>query len=77
MKSPRILAQKGHFTIHGTIEKPLEELFPECVKSFPISSALRSEAELFLKYSNVDEYIVYPDLDGLARHLKKENNLNW
>ena len=72
MRTQRILAQKGYFTIHGKNDKPIEILCPQCVRKFEVQSEMIDDANLFLKYAGVNEYSVYPDLDGLARHLRNE-----
>jgi hypothetical protein len=66
----RIVAQKGAFTIHNNLEKPLEELFPECLKKIVIEPDLFKAARKFLTMSGISEFTLFPDLDGLARHIK-------
>ncbi len=76
MQNPRIFAQKGHFTIHGASEKPLEEICPECVTQIPLPAAAIPEARAFLHLAGLNEYSVFPDIDGLARYLTKEHGLD-
>lgn len=67
--NPRILAQRGSFTLHRSIDKPLEELRPSCVKKFVLPKECIPDAIDFLELAGVHEYMLFPDLDGLARHL--------
>ncbi len=75
MQNARIFAQKGHFTIHGASEKPLEEICPECVTKFILPAAALADARAFLHLAGLNEYSVFPDIDGLARYLTKEHGL--
>jgi hypothetical protein len=75
MQNARIFAQKGHFTIHGALEKPLEDIAPECLTRIPLPAAALGEARTFLHLAGLNEYSVFPDIDGLARYLIKEHGL--
>jgi len=75
MQNSRIFAQRGHFTIHGAIEQPLEEICPECVTKIVLPVAALTEARAFLHLAGLNEYSVFPDIDGLARYLTKEHGL--
>ena len=72
MRTPRILAQKSFFTIHGKSCDPIEKICPACVEKYEITKGMMKDAKQFLEFAWVNEYSAYPDLDGLARHLKKE-----
>ncbi|MBU3145991.1 FRG domain-containing protein [Clostridium sp. CF012] len=72
-QSPRVFAQKGVFTIFGSNEKPLEKLYPTCLTKFEIPIDAIPEANTFLKLAGIDEFSIYPDLDGLARLLIKKH----
>ena len=76
MQSSRIFAQKGHFTIHGILEEEIEKLCPGCVTRLPIPLDLLGDARRFLQLSGINEYSVFPDIDGLARLLIKEHGLD-
>ena len=67
---PRVLSQRGCFTIHENLDTPLEELYPECVSRVTIPADLKPEAKRFLALAGITEFTVFPDLDGLARELK-------
>lgn len=66
----RLLAQKGMFTLHHRIDKPLDELFPECVRRVVLPRSAFEEAAEFLVLAGVNEFSMFPDLDGLCRYLK-------
>lgn len=76
MQSSRIFAQKGHFTIHGACETPLEELCPECVTRIDLPSDAVPEARRFLQLAGLNEYSIFPDVDGLARFLIRKHGLD-
>jgi len=68
----RLLAQDGHFTVHGSSTKPINEIYPACVKRYDIPESAIPDAKQFLKMANMNEFTLFPDLDGLCRHLKKK-----
>ncbi len=72
--NPRIVAQHGCFTFHNPedFSKPLEELHPKCVKKFVIKHDMFDYAKKFLIQSGINEFSMFPDLDGLARYLRKK-----
>ncbi len=76
MQSARIFAQKGHFTIHGSCEQPLEELCPECVTRIDLPPDAVPEARRFLQLAGLNEYSIFPDVDGLARFLIDKHGLD-
>jgi hypothetical protein len=67
----RLFAQRGVFTIHADLNRPLEEIYPQCLKKIVIEPALMPEARRFLQLAGVNEFALFPDLDGLARWLKQ------
>lgn len=66
----RIRDQRGVFTLHNALDKPLDVLFPEFVRRFDISSIAHSECRAFLRLSGITEFTLFSDLDGLSRYLK-------
>jgi hypothetical protein len=80
--SPRIVAQRGVFTIFGKATTPLEDLFEEgdylsdaLIKvEIPASSILKLRASLFA--IGITDSVVYPDLPGLAIELKRYFGFN-
>ncbi len=65
----RIFAQKGVFTLQGSVGEPLENIYPDCVTRVDLPSGALSEAKRFLNLAGINEYTVFPDTDGLARYL--------
>jgi hypothetical protein len=69
---PRILAQDGYFTVQGTNAKPMNKIYRKCLKKFDIPKSCISDAQRFLKLININDFSLFPDLDGLSRHMKKK-----
>ena len=67
--SDRIAAQKGYFTFHENA-KSLEEQVPNLVQKVEIPDSAIPDARKFLERAGVNEYTIFPDLEGFARHLK-------
>ena len=69
---PRVIAQNSFFTVHGNNLKPLDEIYGrDVIKRFDIPYDVIPDAKKFLKLSNMDEFSVFPDLDGLGRKMNK------
>jgi hypothetical protein len=66
---PRILAQRGGFTLHKRLDQPLDVLYPMCIKRVPLAADVLPSAARFLRLAGINEYSVFPDLDGLSRWL--------
>lgn len=73
--SPRLQQQRGFFTLHGELGTGLEEILPSALTKIVIPRALCGEARTFLRLSGVNEFSLFPDLDGLARHLNYTHKL--
>ena len=71
-QSERLRAQKGVFTVHGTIESGFEETAGDCFRKIILPSEAKQEAKDFLKWANLDEYTIYPDIVGMAHHIKRK-----
>lgn len=74
-RNARLHAQRGFFTIHGNDIRSLDGIFPALVKKVPLPKEAWKDARLFLQDAGIDEFLMFPDLDGLARHLHKKNNV--
>ena len=70
--SDRIRAQKGVFTVHGTPEVGFTGEVDACLKKVILPADAKEEARDFLKWANLDEYTIYPDIVGMARHIKRK-----
>lgn len=75
--NPRIFSQKSGFTLHEDLVNPLELLFPNAVKKITIPKSAQKDARRFLRLSLINEFTLFPDLDGLARELKKEYEVKY
>ncbi|SNZ09893.1 FRG domain-containing protein [Terribacillus aidingensis] len=73
--SSRIVAQHGMFTIQGAAGTPLEEehdghLVKEgSLKKIAIPEEVMRDAHSFLRQAGVSHFSMFPDLDGLSRHV--------
>jgi hypothetical protein len=66
----RLAAQRGCFTLHGDLFTPLEAEDPPFLKQFVLPKEAVVDGIGFLRLAGMHEYSLFPDLDGLARHLK-------
>ena len=66
----RLAAQRGCFTLHSDLFTPLEATSPTFLKQFVIPKEAIVEGVGFLRLAGMNEYSLFPDLDGLSRHLK-------
>ncbi len=75
--SARIVAQQGVFTIFGRDTKPMEQVFKadpfpaRCLTKITVQRSLISPLRKSLLNHGVTESVVYPDLEGLAREIKR------
>lgn len=75
--SKRIVAQRGVFTIFGKGTKPMEQIFED--ETFPDKSLLKvvipkNNIESVLKSLiaiGITDSVVFPDLDGLSKEIKR------
>ena len=65
----RIRHQRGNFTAHGDLHSPLELFAPETLSKHVLPTDAVDEAREFLELSGVNEFQIFPDLDGLARYV--------
>lgn len=72
----RLAAQRGCFTLHADMVTPLEAGAPPFLRKFDIPSEAIPEAIQFLQLAGMNEYTLFPDLDGLARHLRGQH-VHW
>jgi hypothetical protein len=81
--SPRIVAQRGVFTIFGQDTTPMEAVYAK--DSFPDNCLIRVDlphARLprirrSILGNGVTESVVFPDLDGLAREIKRDFGFDY
>jgi len=65
----RLAGQHGLFTLHSSMET-LDKRFSSCLQKFDLPPGGASDAACFLALAGTNEYSLFPDLDGLCRHLK-------
>ena len=71
-KSARLQAQRGYFTIHGEDTRPLEDICSGVVRKVILPREAIPAALSFLETAGIDEHVLFPDLDALARHLHRK-----
>ncbi len=76
--SDRLFAQKGLFTLQGSDPRPIDQIpeLSKCIAKFEIPSDAIDDAKMFLKLSGINHYSIFPDLDGLAKHLNSFHDLD-
>lgn len=70
-QNDRIFAQSGAFTIHGDDLSPIEKLCPLAVKRVVLEQRAIEGAHEFLEIANINARTVFPDLEGIARHIRE------
>jgi hypothetical protein len=63
----RIIAQGGLFTVHND---PYEPWKPEDLKTILIHKEIRKQVKKTLNRFGIHPGTIYPDLDGIAKHIK-------
>jgi FRG domain len=71
-QNPRILAQRGAFTVQGSERKALDEQCPDVVRKVVLPVDALNGAREFLDHANLNEYSIYPDIFGMAQHIVKQ-----
>jgi hypothetical protein len=72
----RLFSQGGYFTLHRDLDQGLEAVCPAAVTRIEIPRKVFPEARTFLQLAGINEFSLFPDLDGLCRHLMT-NDLNY
>lgn len=70
--SDRLRAQKGTFTVFGTANSGFETSATNCYRKIILPKEAKAEARDFLKWANLDEYTIYPDIVGMSHHIKRK-----
>lgn len=65
----RIRHQRGNFTIHGDVKIPLEAFSPLSVTKHVLPADAVDDAKEFLQLAGVNDFQIFPDLDGLGRYV--------
>jgi len=66
----RLAQQQAMFTLHRNLSTSLDKLHPEALCKIEIPPSAVEGGRRFLRLAGMTEYALFPDLDGLARHLK-------
>lgn len=80
-RDARLHAQRGYFTIHGDDQRSLNHQLKRAGKTDILAQVLFDEddvrdIEKFLSFAGVDEYLLFPDLDHLAKALHRANKID-
>lgn len=67
----RLSGQHGAFTLHNRLDASLEMLHANCLRKIIIPHTTYGDARQFLHVAGVSEFALFPDLDGLARELRR------
>lgn len=70
--SDRLRAQNGTFTVFGSQDSSFENAATECFRKIILRKEAKQEAREFLKWANLNEYTLYPDILGMAHHIKRK-----
>jgi hypothetical protein len=71
----RLTTQGGYFTIHGYDIRPLETIIPpkhNIWRKIVLPSEAIGDAEDFLEMAGINDFTMFPDLDGLAQYLNRK-----
>ena len=71
-RDARLSAQKGYFTIHGSDMRPLEKIAADLIVAIDLDEDAQTDCLREPKYGGVDEFALFPDLEGLSRSLRKK-----
>jgi hypothetical protein len=69
-RDPRLLRQRGAFTMHADLTSPLESLCSLAITKVVIPKSEHADAWRFLRMAGISEFSLFPDLDGLSRELR-------
>lgn len=73
--TPRVMAQRGVFTIHNNLDHSLEQICPSAITKIPIPIDAQKDARQFLKMAGINRYSIFPELDGLGSWLCEYHGL--
>ena len=79
--APRIARQGGVFTVHGKLDKPLDEVLESDDKLdlIVINKDYVKELRFELNHYGINDAYIFPDLDGLSKLVNwyTENQSYW
>ena len=75
-QNARLASQHGLFTLHLQ-DTALEDFEEPWLTRFRLAGPAVAEASRFLKVMGVNDFSLFPDLDGLSRFLRKRIKGGW
>ena len=74
----RLVIQEGLFTIHPELETPLQNTLREDwkIEKLIIPASLKKRLRYILYRQGIHRSSLFPDLDGLARHLEWQHSVS-
>ncbi|MDQ3818214.1 MAG: FRG domain-containing protein [Acidobacteriota bacterium] len=72
-QNDRMFAQRGTFTVHGSDKGAINEICPDAVVEVRIPISASDGAKEFLDYADLNPYRIYPDIVGMARHIRRKH----
>ncbi|MCP4663290.1 MAG: hypothetical protein GY856_48475 [bacterium] len=80
----RLLAQSGTFVVPGVLEKPVEDILRSYQSIDPLirkfilpAEKIRGEFMRSLYRMNITNATLFPDLEGLAKSMAVELEMEW
>jgi hypothetical protein len=71
-RNTQLSAQRGFFTIHGYDPRPLDVISPGLIAAIDLKPKAVEDCGRALEQAGFNEFSLFPDLEGLSRHLKKK-----
>jgi hypothetical protein len=71
----RLSTQRGFFTIHGYDPRPLDLISPDSIIAIDLMPKAVSQVRKEVEDAGFNEFALFPDLEGLSRHLKKRYHI--
>jgi FRG domain len=71
-KHTRMRSQRSYFTLHRDVRAPLDRIHPDVLDHIRISDSCFDDATRFIEHAGINEFAVFPDLDGLVRFINQE-----
>jgi hypothetical protein len=71
----RLTTQGGYFTIHGNNIKPIDNILApnnNLLRKIILPNEAIKDAEDFLEMAGINDFTMFPDLDGLAQYLNRK-----
>lgn len=73
LPNDRMSVQKGTFTVHGIDGRAIEEVCPDVIVKIELPQSALDGAREFLDYAAINSFAIYPDIVGMARHIRRKH----